>query len=237
MTLTCYTHGSRDRDVVALTFDDGPNPPITGQVLDLLAAAGAKATFFVIGKWVERWPDTLRRIDREGHTVGNHTQTHEWGTGDYDIAEPVIANVLGSPTRFARAPAFDYASCEQSELIRSGRLALVDADVNPSDWNCTDGAEIARRVLEHPSLGSGSIVDLHDGTDRFDAEARISRPAAMLAALPVILDGLRRRGLRPVGLDDFTFDAPEHAADVQRDRTRFDAQRAAQSHANPATGE
>ncbi len=228
MTLTCHTHGARDRRVVALTFDDGPNPPVTDQVLDIFGAAGAKGTFFVIGKWVERWPDTLRRIVREGHTIGNHTQLHEWGVGDYDIAEPIIAPILGRPTRFARAPAFDYASCDQSGLIRSGALTLIDADVNPSDWNCPDPATIARRVLEHPALGPGSIVDLHDGYDRLDPKVRISRPAAMLAALPVILAGLRERELQPVGLDDFVFGPPESVADVLRDRGRAEAQRAAQ---------
>ena len=229
MTLTCHTHGSRSDNVVALTFDDGPNPPVTDEVLDILGAAGAKGTFFVIGKWVDRWPDTLRRIVREGHTVANHTQTHVWGTGDYDTAEPGIAAILGRPTRFARAPAFDYASCEQSGLITSGVLTLIDADVNPSDWNCSDGAEIARRVLEHPRLGPGSIVDLHDGYDVDDPEVRISRPAAMLAALPIILDGFHRLGLRPVGLDDVTFGAPESVAEMLADRSREEAQRVAQT--------
>jgi peptidoglycan/xylan/chitin deacetylase (PgdA/CDA1 family) len=229
LTPTCHRHGLRDDDVVALTFDDGPNPPVTGQVLDCLAAAGAKATFFVIGKWVERWPDTLRRIVREGHTIGNHTQLHEWGRGDYDVAEPVIARMAGRPSRFARAPAFDYESCDQSELIRGGGLTLIDADVNPSDWNCDDGDEIARRVLEHPELGPGSIVDLHDGYDRDDPEVRLSRPQAMLLALPIILEGLRRRGLRPVGLDAFSFGTPEAVADMMADRTRAEARRVAQT--------
>jgi peptidoglycan/xylan/chitin deacetylase (PgdA/CDA1 family) len=229
MMLTCHTHGDAADSVVALTFDDGPNPPITETVLDLLAAAGVQATFFVIGRWVERWPDTLRRSIREGHTIGNHTQTHQWGTGDYDRAEPVIRHILGHATRFARAPAFDYDSCSQSELIRSGTLTLIDADVNPSDWNCDDGPEIARRVLEHPQLGPGSIIDLHDGYDRDDREVRLSRPEAMLAALPIILKGLRRRDLRPVALDAFTFGAPEPVAPLMADRARAAAGRVAQS--------
>src|SRR5260221_553334 len=62
-----YRHGARTGDGVALTFDDGPNPPITEQVLAVLAAHSARATFFVMGKWVERYPETLRRIVAAGH--------------------------------------------------------------------------------------------------------------------------------------------------------------------------
>jgi peptidoglycan/xylan/chitin deacetylase (PgdA/CDA1 family) len=229
MTLTCHTHGVRTQNVVALTFDDGPNPPVTEAVLDMLVEAKAHATFFVIGRWVERWPDTLRRVAREGHTIGNHTHTHEWGTGDYDLAELHIRPILGRPTRFARAPAFDYASCSQSDLIRSGALTLIDADVNPSDWNCGDGAEIARRVLEHPLLGPGSIVDLHDGYDRADPEVRLTRPQPMLAALPVILEGLHQRGLRAVSLDAFAFEPPEAVPEPIADRIRAEASRVAQT--------
>src|SRR5262249_36949295 len=120
MTTLAHLHGVRSEPVVALTLDDGPNPPVTDQVLDLLAAAGAKASFFIIGRWTERWPETARRIAHEGHTLGNHTQLHRWGIGDYDLAEVHIVRILGRSTRFARAPAFDYLSCEQSELLRSG---------------------------------------------------------------------------------------------------------------------
>jgi peptidoglycan/xylan/chitin deacetylase (PgdA/CDA1 family) len=229
MTPTVHLHALRADPFVALTFDDGPNPPITDQVLDLLAEHDARATFFIIGQWVTRWPVTVARIVAEGHEIGNHTQTHQWGTGDYDIAQPVIAAATPGPIRFARAPAFDYESCGQSELIRTGKLQLVDADVNPSDWDCNDGAEIARRVLEHASLAGGSVVDLHDGYDRDDRAVSLSRPQAMLAALPVILAGLKRRGLRAVRLSDMTFGAGRPLADVAGDHARARARAVARN--------
>ena len=201
MTLHYFTHGSRDMSRVAVTFDDGPNPPRTEQVLDILAAEGCQATFFLIGKWVERWPRTVRRIMDGGHVIGNHSHTHVLGVGDYDDAEAAISHVTGRACRFARAPAFDYASCAQSPLIASGELVLIDADVNPSDWAKTDAESIAEAILFDPNLGGGSIIDLHDSSERDDAAHRLSRPVPMIEALPVVLRTLRQRGFELVGVD------------------------------------
>lgn len=201
MELEYFTHGSRDVARVAVTFDDGPSPPRTEQVLDILAAEGCQATFFVIGKWVERWPKTVRRILAGGHVIGNHSHTHELGRGDYDEAEAVISHVTGSASRFARAPAFDYASCEQSPLITSGELVLVDADVNPSDWAKTDADDIADAILSDPNLQAGSIIDLHDSSEQADTARRLARPVPMIEALPTVLRTLRQRGFDVVGID------------------------------------
>jgi len=206
MTVEYANRGICDRPAVALTFDDGPNPPRTEQVLDILAEYDAVATFFVIGKWAERWPGTLRRIVDAGHVVGNHSYSHTVGVGDYDAGEAAISHVTGRPCRFARAAAFDYSSCDQSTLITAKELLLVDADVNPADWDSTNAENIARAVLNHPNLGSGSIIDLHDGAEYDDPAALLGRPAAMINALPVILDDLQERRLACVGLDEFTFE-------------------------------
>lgn len=197
-----YRRGARTGDGVALTFDDGPNPPITEQVLGVLAGHGARATFFVMGKWVERYPETLRRIVAGGHLVGNHTHRGQRNLGDYDEAEAAIGHVTGQPCRYFRAHAFDYGAYFQSTVSRLPGSLVVDADVNPSDYACADPDEIVRRVLEHPELGPGSVVDLHDGGEMEDAGVRLLRPQATLAALPRIIDGLRARGLRCVRLDE-----------------------------------
>ena len=76
MPLTCYSHGRRDQMKIALTFDDGPNPPRTDQVIDILNAKGVCGTFFVVGKWVDRWPQAFERIVQSGHVVGNHSYQH-----------------------------------------------------------------------------------------------------------------------------------------------------------------
>ena len=201
MSISYFTHGSRDDNYVAVTFDDGPNPPRTEQVLDILAAESARATFFLIGAWVERWPETVRRIIRAGHVIGNHSHTHVLGVGDYDEAEAALAHVTGTASTFARAPAFDYASCSQSPLVQSGHVTLVDADVNPSDWDKTSASDICAAILDDPQLQAGSIIDLHDSSERADAASRLARPLPMIEALPTVLRTLRQRGYELVGID------------------------------------
>ncbi len=204
-----YRHGARTGNQVALTFDDGPNPPRTEQVLAILAHYEARATFFLIGRWVERFPETVRRILSGGHLVGNHSYLARRFLGDYDEAEAAIGHVTGLPCRFLRAHAFDYGACFQSAVARLPESRVVDADVNPSDWALADPDEIVRRTLEHPDLGPGSIVDLHDGGEMDDAAVRLQRPVATIAALPRILEGLSARGLRCVRLDEMELVEPE----------------------------
>jgi peptidoglycan/xylan/chitin deacetylase (PgdA/CDA1 family) len=203
-----YQHGVRRGERVALTFDDGPNPPRTEQILEILRRADAKATFFVIGRWAERFPETVRRILADGHVIGNHSYSARMHAGDYDEGEAVISHVTGRPTRYFRAHGFDYGSYFQSLVARLPDSYAIDADVNPADYAQTDPDEIVRRVLEHPDLGPGSIVDLHDGGEMDDVAIRLQRPVPLIQALPRILDGLAKRGLRSVGLDEIDLAEP-----------------------------
>ena len=168
MPLTYYTHARRDEPKVALTFDDGPNPPRTDEIMDILEAKGARGTFFVLGKWVERWPQAAERIVRRGHCIGNHSHVHHAHVGDFDRAEAVIGNLLGRPTRFLRAHYFNYFTCLYSPLAMSESMAIVDSDVNPADYAKTDPQEIVDATLKHPSLAAGSIIDLHDSGETDD---------------------------------------------------------------------
>jgi peptidoglycan/xylan/chitin deacetylase (PgdA/CDA1 family) len=203
-----YHHGARAGDAVALTFDDGPNPPRTEQVLAILADAGVRATFFVIGRWVERFPETVRRILAGGHLIGNHSYSARLAVGDYDEGEVVIGHAVGAPSRYFRAHAFDYGAYFQSHVSRQPGVWAVDADVNPADYAQADSGEIVRRVLAHPSLGPGSIIDLHDGGEMDDPVVRLARPLPTIAALPGIIAGLRARGLRCARLDELELVEP-----------------------------
>jgi peptidoglycan/xylan/chitin deacetylase (PgdA/CDA1 family) len=209
MSLQIYTHGRRDQPKVALTFDDGPNPPRTDQVLEVLASRGVRASFFVIGKWVERFPRAFERIVEAGHVIGNHSYLHDPGLGDFDRAEVVISNLTGRPTRFLRAHYFHFHLCQQSPLALSPGVKIVDADVNPADWSCTDPAEILQRTLAAPDLGAGSIIDLHDGAETDNDGLRLGRPLPMLAALPKLIDELKARGFALVGLDEMELVDPK----------------------------
>jgi len=206
MSLRYASHGRRDRRKVALTFDDGPNPPRTDQVMEILASRGVRATFFVIGKWVEKWPRALERIMHAGHVIGNHSYAHFRNIGDFDRAEATITAVTGKPSRFLRIHYLNnFAVAMSSPLATSPEVRIIDADVNPADYSQTDPQEILRRVLESPNLGGGSIIDLHDGSESEDDAARLSRPSAMIGMLPDLIDGLQKRGYQIVGLDEMEF--------------------------------
>lgn len=210
MRVRYYDHAKRGLPEVALTFDDGPNPPRTDQVLEILKAKDVRATFFVIGKWAERFPKAVERIANAGHVVGNHSYLHVHDIGDFDRAEAAIAAITGRPSSFLRFHYLEnFAVVLQSPLATSPEVKIIYADVNPADYAQSDPEEIVRRVLESSHLGNGSIIDLHDGSETEDASARLSRPLPMIGALPTLIDELRHRGLEPVGLDEMEFDAPE----------------------------
>lgn len=208
MTLIYYEHAHRGQMKVALTFDDGPNPPRTDQVIEILNAKDARGTFFVLGKWAERWPQALERIVHSGHVVGNHSYAHHAHVGDFDHAEAAIGNVIGRPTRFLRAHYFNFFTCINSPVAMSKSMKIIDADVNPADWNKTDPQAIVAAILIHPRLAGGSIIDLHDGSETDDDAIRLARPIAMIEALPAIIDGLQARGFQLVGLDEMEFADP-----------------------------
>lgn len=201
MSLKFYTHGRRDQMKVALTFDDGPNPPRTDQVVEILNRQGVRGTFFVLGKWVERWPQAFERLAKSGHVIGNHSYAHQAHLGDFDRAETVIANILGQPTRFLRAHYFNFFTCLYSPLAMSTTMNIVDADVNPADYAKTDARAIVEATLGHPSLAGGSIIDLHDSAETDDDALRLARPLPMIEALPDIINGLQTKGFELVGLD------------------------------------
>lgn len=202
MPLKYYKHGRRDQMKVALTFDDGPNPPRTDQIMDILSGRGARATFFVLGKWVERFPQACERIIASGHSFGNHSYLHQAHVGDFDRAEAVIGNLLGRPTRFLRAHYFNFFTCLFSPVALSAEMKIVDADVNPADYSESDPQSIIDSTLNHPSLAGGSIIDLHDGSESDDDALRLAQPLPMIRALPAIIDGLQARGFELVTLDE-----------------------------------
>jgi peptidoglycan/xylan/chitin deacetylase (PgdA/CDA1 family) len=208
MSVIYYEHARRDQMKVALTFDDGPNPPRTDQVIDMLNAKNARGTFFVLGKWVERWPQALERIVRNGHVVGNHSYAHHAHVGDFDRAEAAIGNVIGRPTQFLRAHYFNFFTCINSPIAMAKSMKIIDADVNPADWNKTDPQAIIDATLNHPRLAGGSVIDLHDSSETDDDALRLSRCVPMIEALPAIIDGLHARGFQLVGLDEMEFVDP-----------------------------
>jgi peptidoglycan-N-acetylglucosamine deacetylase len=191
--------------IVALTFDDGPDPVVTPQILDVLAAHHARATFFVVGERAARHPELVQRMYREGHTVGTHTQHHRlrfhFGSPTYvqreiEGAIAVVAGILpASPTLF-RPPQGLRTPCFASGWRRTPGLTCVTWSVRGLDSRPTTADAIVARVSRR--LEPGAIVTLHDGTGLGGGTDR----APTLAALTRLLSECRTRGLRCVSLND-----------------------------------
>jgi peptidoglycan/xylan/chitin deacetylase (PgdA/CDA1 family) len=189
-------------DAVALTFDDGPVEPYTRQILDVLDRHGARATFFCIGGNIERFPDLAREIVRRGHTLGNHTGTHRIlpRLSAADIAAEIDAGALAAERATGVRPGLlrcpkGYKGLRVMRVARRLGLPLIGFSYPIYDVENPPAADLVGRVLGR--VAPGDIVLMHDG---FPPDKPGSR-SSLVAALPLILDGLQRRGLRPIALD------------------------------------
>ncbi|HEY1951731.1 MAG TPA: polysaccharide deacetylase family protein [Gemmatimonadaceae bacterium] len=184
-----------DRKVIALTFDDGPNPDATPVILDTLRDKGVRATFFVLGSHAERWPELVRRISHEGHQLGNHGYFHrklQFKTPFYvsrDIRLGIRAiKRSGAPApRYFRAP-HGFRSPWTTPIASSYGERTVGWSLGVWDSDRPGVDEIVRRTLE--GVTPGSIVLLHDG-DGYNPDGDRMQTAA---ALPKIIDGLKDQG-------------------------------------------
>ena len=192
-----------DRPIVALTFDDGPDPVFTPRILEVLEAHGARATFFVLGERAALYPDVIRRIHREGHSVGTHTQRHRmhfhFGTPTYvrreiEDAVAVVAGILPERPTLFRPPHGLRTPCFASGWQRTRGLTCVTWSVRGLDSRPTSANAIVARIKHR--LAPGAIVALHDGTGLGGGTDR--RPT--LEALGAILTECEARGLRCVAL-------------------------------------
>ncbi len=182
---------------VALTFDDGPNPDATPVVLDALAARGVKATFFILGRHAEHWPDLVKRVADEGHAIGNHGYFHrklQFKSPSYvrqDLALGTAAIERAShvkPSLF-RAP-HGFRSPWVTAIARSFGQQTVGWSLGVWDSDRPGVESIARRTVE--GAKPGSILLLHDG-DGYDPSGDRMQTAH---AIPLIVDRLLAQGYR-----------------------------------------
>ena len=148
---------------LALTFDDSPNPVLTERLLDGLAERGAHATFFVIGEQIQGNEELIRRMEAEGHQVGNHTWTHrrldtDCGLGSLELqrTEQALERVLGGSDYWVRPP-WGFA-CQQT-LDMAG-VPLIHWSVDTMDWSVLNADQVADGIVQN--AGDGDIVLLHD---------------------------------------------------------------------------
>jgi peptidoglycan/xylan/chitin deacetylase (PgdA/CDA1 family)/spore germination protein YaaH len=188
---------------IALTFDDGPDPVWTPQILDILKAKHAPASFFIIGENAQTNPDLVRREIDEGHEVGNHTFTHpnlgESPSGlvelELNATQRLVEAVAGRSMRLFRPPYFgDAEPTTQDEVVpveiaQAMGYVTVGLRVDPEDWQQPPAIDIISRTLTQIANPNpeerGQIVLLHDGGgDR----------SQTVAALPELIDALRAKG-------------------------------------------
>jgi cellulose synthase/poly-beta-1,6-N-acetylglucosamine synthase-like glycosyltransferase/peptidoglycan/xylan/chitin deacetylase (PgdA/CDA1 family)/spore germination protein YaaH len=209
-------YGGTQRKEVAITFDDGPDPEWTPKILDILKQKGVKATFFLIGVQVEKFPGVAKRIFNEGHEIGNHTFTHpdissiskRYFEVELNLTERIFESKLGVKPVLMRPPyAIDEAP-DTADQVRPLEVAqdlgyiAVGEKIDPNDWRDNPrrtGQEIADDVLANlppcapKNLRCGNIILLHDGGgDRSET----------VVALGLILDGLKQRGYQVVPVSE-----------------------------------
>ena len=190
------------RNEVALTIDDGPDPRVTPQVLDVLDRYQTRATFFCIGELAAKYPQLCREIVLRGHAVENHSQQHchnfsLLGSAAYSreiqAAQDTLAGITGQMPMFFRAPAGLRNPFLQPVLARLG-LRLVSWTVRGFDTRTGQASKVAARLLA--KLRPGAILLLHDG----HAALTQAKQPVILEVLPLVLEAAVNNGLRFVTL-------------------------------------
>jgi peptidoglycan/xylan/chitin deacetylase (PgdA/CDA1 family) len=185
--------------IVALTYDDGPNPPHTEALLDTLARQGVKATFFLKGRNVEAFPESVDLVIQAGHEIGNHSYFHKpmIALSEAEMLEEVVrTNTLikqhtgYEPTLF-RPPFGLQGPGLKMALDRLGMTSIL-MSTHGVDWEEGDPRLIASAVLEN--IEPGSIILLHDGHGDVDDPAEQQSRAPTVEATRIIIDALQAKG-------------------------------------------
>ncbi len=185
-----FAGGMRGSKQIALTYDDGPNDLHTLKLLDVLAKHSVRATFFMIGRYVQERPDIARAVAQAGHIVGNHTFTHpllifksEAQTRKELVdCHQVLQGAIGQHSNLFRPP-FGGRRPATLRIARSLGLETVMWNVTGYDWNAPPAAVIEKKVVRQ--MRGGDVILLHDGGHR--------APGADRAQTVIATDNLIRR--------------------------------------------
>ncbi|MWC29514.1 polysaccharide deacetylase family protein [Paenibacillus sp. MMS18-CY102] len=187
------THGPRSTRKAALTFDDVPDPRYTGKVLDVLAKYRVQGTFFVVGSLAARYPALVKRMDREGHAIGNHSYTHavfsqlsqERLNRQITRTDDVLQALVGYSPRYVRPPYGEIRPRQLQWAQRNG-FVIVNWDVDSVDWRSLSSAMVMVNIRR--TLQPGSIILQHAGG------GPTQDLSGSVEALPRIIKLLRSKG-------------------------------------------
>jgi len=196
-----------DKEVV-LTFDDGPLPPHTSKILDILAAECVRATYFIVGRMARAYPGLLRRVHAEGHTIGTHSMHHPLpfrGHGLHRSEDEIAGGIAATAAALGPgnhvAPFFRFPGLHRSDQVEHhlGARGLMtwSADIPSDDWRDIAPDEVVRRTLHRLEAKGKGIILLHD------IQART------VLALPKLLAELKSRGYRVVHVQAAAPDRPK----------------------------
>src|SRR5437667_8364694 len=185
-----FTGIRRRSKQLALTYDDGPNDPHTLRLLEVLAKHNVKATFFLIGRYVEQRPGIVREVVNEGHVVGNHTFSHpnlvfasaRQTRTQLQECQQAITQAIGQHSPLFRPP-FGGRRPGTLRIARSLGLAPVMWNVSGQDWKGYSADEIKQRIRRQ--LRGGDVILLHDGSH---IDMGVDRSQLILRTDPLLFD-------------------------------------------------
>lgn len=182
-------------NVVALSFDAAWGGDKTLKILDILDEYDVKATFFLVGFWIDAFPDLVKEIHKRGHLIGNHSENHphfnqlskEKAEGEISSVNEKVNALIGISPVFFRAPFGEYNNTMMG-LLEEKKMIGVQWSVDSLDWKGLSGGQISDRILSKAK--NGSIILCHNNSDH------------ILEALPIVLLGLKNKNLRCVRMDE-----------------------------------
>lgn len=206
-----YCDAMTSQKVVALSFDDGPNEPYTSQILDILKASGIKATFFVVGRNVVKYPQVARRIVEEGHVIGNHSYNHDANHAlsngcekEIALAQTIIATATGVVPHLYRPP-HGKKSPWELKCLRDEGLVVVNWSVSTNEQHLLlyfgkpTAGKLARDIIN--KVKPGKIVLLHDGYGT-EHDTQHADKSLTVQVLPIVIKELEAQGYRFVTIPE-----------------------------------
>lgn len=195
------SHGSSEQKYIALTFDDGPHPQYTPEILDLLGEYNIKSTFFVLGQFAEQYPDIIKRQSKEGHEIGNHTYSHidinkasrEEIEEEFNKAQKIILSLTGIESKVFRPP---YGFCDEKTISivdnENCNVILWSSRQDSKDWSNPEVDKIVSSTISN--IENGDIILFHDYV--------YFEKSNTLEALEVIIPELINKGYRFVTVSE-----------------------------------
>ena len=187
-----------EQNVVALSFDAAWGADKTREIMNILEKYGVKGNFFLVGFWIDEYPDLVKEIATRGHLIGNHSENHKHMNDlskndknkEISSVNQKIKNLTGITPTYFRAPYGEYNNALIKE-VTALNMQAIQWSIDSLDWKGLSGGEIATRIVNR--VKNGSIILCHNNSDH------------ILEALPLILTALENKNLKAVRLDEFVY--------------------------------